>query len=88
MEQIWQETFFNISRDITMEPFAKDVLHFKSPIAVQLFLNVVTLIKHQSLETFFYGFSQEMIQTYVKKCYETRLQCKFFSHGIQITHTM
>ena len=31
------KTFLNIARDITMEPLAKDVLHFESPTAIQHF---------------------------------------------------
>ena len=31
------KTFFNIARDITMEPLAEDVLHLESPTAIQHF---------------------------------------------------
>ena len=63
------KTFFNIVRDIIMEPLATDVLHFESPTAIQHFFKCSDTHKtYQSLEIFFYGTALEMIHTYVNEC--------------------
>ena len=63
------KTFFNIARDIIMEPLAKDVLQFESPTAIQHFFNYSDTNKtYQFLEIFFYGTALESIHTYVNEC--------------------
>ena len=62
------KTFFNITRDIIMEPLAKDVLH-SSPTAIERFFKCSDTRKiYQSLEIFFYDTALQMIHTYVNEC--------------------
>ena len=73
-------TFFNIARDIIMEPLAKEVPLFESPAAIQHFFKCsVTHKTYQSLAIFLYGNAPEMIHTYVNECQDQPIVEGFLS---------